>query len=239
MHSGEQIAEDDGSAWESSAVDPHTLFELEVLPLRDNLYRLARRLTRDSADAEDLVQDTMVKAYRSMASYQANTHVMAWLVRIMQHRFIDNHRRRQRRPAEYLTGEISELQRYAFDPGAVSTGDTVESCFAVSTLTTAVRAAVQQLPEELRFAVYYAYVEGRQYKDIARLQCVPVGTVMSRLYRARRQLRDLLGESMTTTHGAKPAEPATRCRVDLHAERPESRANNRSQRPVTRVTRRD
>ena len=194
------------------ATDPHALFEDEVLPLRDSLYRLARRLTRDSADAEDLVQDTMVKAYRSMSSYQANTHAMAWLVRIMQHRFIDNHRRRQRRPAEYLTGEIAELQRYAYDPRAVSTGDTVESSFAVGTLTTAVRAAVQQLPEELRFAVYYAYVEGRHYKDIARLQCVPVGTVMSRLYRARRQLRELLAESAQPMHGENLlAERQERC----------------------------
>ena len=189
--------------------------------MRNSLYRIAYRLTRDSADAEDLVQDTMINAYRSMDSYQPDTHVMAWLVRIMQHRFIDNHRSRQRRPSEYLTGDITDWERYGQDYHTASAGNTVESRFVVCALTTRVRAAVQQLPEELRFAVYYAYVEGRQYKEIARLQRVPVGTVMSRLYRARRQLRDLLIEWGPTSCPDKPTDSPTRCPADPSTERPE------------------
>jgi RNA polymerase sigma-70 factor, ECF subfamily len=179
----------------SSETDTDTVFEQEVLPLRDSLCRAARRLTKNAADAEDLVQDTMVRAYRSMDSYQPETHAMAWLTRIMHHRFIDNHRRRQCRPDEYLTGEITDWHMYAYYHGIAATAN-IESSVETSALTAQVRKAVQQLPEPLRLAVYYAYVEGRECKDIARLQCVPVGTVMSRLYRARRQLRKSLADHM-------------------------------------------
>jgi RNA polymerase sigma-70 factor (ECF subfamily) len=215
------MGDSESSSYEA---DRQALFEQEVFPLQGSLYRMAYRLTRDNADAEDLVQDTMIKAYQNMDSYQPETHVMAWLVRIMQHRFIDNHRRRQRRPPEYLTGDINDWERYAHNYHA-SAGDTVESHFAVCTMTTLVRAAVKQLPEELRFAVYYAYVEGRQYKEIARLQRVPVGTVMSRLYRARRQLRDLLTEWVPTNYSDTQTDSATRCPTNLCTERPERRAN--------------
>jgi RNA polymerase sigma-70 factor, ECF subfamily len=209
----------------SNEADRQVLFEQEVSPLRGSLYRMAYRLTGDSADAEDLVQDTMIKAYQGMDSYQPDTHVMAWLVRIMQHRFIDSHRSRQRRPPEYLTGDITDWERYTHDYHTPSAGDTVESRFAVCALTIRVRAAVQQLPEELRFAVYYAYVEGRQYKEIALLQRIPVGTVMSRLYRARRQLRDLLTEWGPTSCLDKPTDSPTRCPAGPSTERPERRAD--------------
>ena len=211
----------DDSDFRSSETDPQALFEQEVLPLRDSLYRIAQRLTRDRADAEDLVQDTMVNAYRSMGSYKSNTHIMAWLMRIMQHRLIDNHRRRQCRPSEYLIGDINDWQRYGYDHHVASTHDAVESRFAVNILTAQVRAAVQQLPEDLRSAVYYAYVEGRQYKEIARLQRVPVGTVMSRLYRARRQLRELLTEWMPSSCADRQTASPAHCGTGPSAEQPE------------------
>src|SRR5262249_27149901 len=121
-------------------------------------------------------------AYRGIRGFEPNTHILAWLVRIMQNRFIDDYRRRQRRPLEQLTGDIGDWQRHVHECRTVG-GDSAER----------VRAAVRQLPRDLRFAIYYAYMEGREYKEIARLQGIPVGTVMSRLYRARRRLRELLG----------------------------------------------
>jgi RNA polymerase sigma-70 factor (ECF subfamily) len=188
----------------SGEIDPHTVFEQQVFPLRARLYRMAWYLTKNNADAEDLVQDTMINAYRSMDSYQPNTHLVAWLLRIMRHRFIDNHRRRQRRPPEHLTDDITDWQGSDHGHHSTPASDIAESCFAVGELTARVRTAVQQLPEDLRSAVYYAYVEGRDCQDIARIQRVPVGTVKSRLYRARRRLRELLAEFVPANYLDEP-----------------------------------
>jgi RNA polymerase sigma-70 factor, ECF subfamily len=166
-------------------------FEGHVAPLLPTLYRVAIQMTKNAADADDLVQETMVRAYRRFIAEPAEALSKAWFVRIMQNLWIDNYRRQQRRPTEFLTGDVGDLEfdtRYRQS----SARDAVEAQLIGLPVEADVRNAVRSLPGELRRALYYAYVEGLPYKDIAQLESIPVGTVMSRLYRARRQLRKLL-----------------------------------------------
>jgi RNA polymerase sigma-70 factor, ECF subfamily len=172
------------------------LFEDEAIPLHDSLFGIARQLTSNVADAEDLVQQTMVKAYSSFSSYQSDTHLKAWLVRIMRNTWIDDHRRNKARPVEHLTGDVGGWEERAYERHAGTGRDTVEGRVIESSVELEVRRAVRQLPLDLRTVIYYAYVEGLPHKQIAEIEAIPVGTVMSRLYRARQQLRGLLVETL-------------------------------------------
>ncbi|HXO50494.1 MAG TPA: sigma-70 family RNA polymerase sigma factor, partial [Mycobacterium sp.] len=156
-------------------------------------------------DAEDLVQQTMVKAYSRFSSYRSDTHLKAWLVRIMRNTWIDDHRRNNARPLEHLTGDVGDWEERAYERHAGSGRDTVEGRVIESSVELEVRRAVRQLPIDLRTVIYYAYVEGLPHKQIAEIEAIPVGTVMSRLYRARQQLRGLLVETL----------PASADRIDL------------------------
>jgi RNA polymerase sigma-70 factor, ECF subfamily len=171
------------------------LFEDCTVPLLDNLHGAALRLTRNSADAEDLVQETMLKAFNNFQTFRAGTHLRAWLYRIMHNTWIDNHRRSLSRPKEHPSSNIADWQHVArHDPRAPTRSSPVEVDVLEALPDHRVVKALEALPEGLRKAIYYADVEGYRYREIAEILNIPEGTVMSRLHSARRTLRKSLAD---------------------------------------------
>jgi RNA polymerase sigma-70 factor, ECF subfamily len=170
-------------------------FERDVIPLLEPLRRRAIRITSASADAEDLLQETLLKAYAARHSFQPGTDLKAWLFRIMTNTYISSYRIKKRQPAQCTSDQITDRQLAASaarrPAGLWSAEDQ-----ALATLPDPhIKAAMQALPEQFRIAVYFADVAGFSYKEIAAIMDTEQGTVCSRIHRGRKQLRNLLTDS--------------------------------------------
>jgi RNA polymerase sigma-70 factor, ECF subfamily len=169
-------------------------FERDVVPLLNDLYGAARRLTGNRADAEDLVQDTMLKAYSQFRTLREESRLRAWLYRIMHNTWINNHRKSLSRPAEQLSADIDDIQHQGRLEVCSARWRPAERDVLESLSDRKVIEALEALPESQRMTVYYADVHGYRYREIAEILDIPIGTVMSRLHSARRRLRELLAE---------------------------------------------
>jgi RNA polymerase sigma-70 factor, ECF subfamily len=179
---------------------PAARFERDALPYLDLMYPAALRLTRNRADAEDLVQETFARAYASFGQFRPGTNLKAWLYRILTNTFITGYRKRQREHRATTTNGIQDWQLARADsdpPAGLRPADAeVMECL----LDLRVKQALRELPEDFRTVVYLADIEGYAYREIAAIMRTPIGTVTSRLYRARRQLRGHLRDYAATSH---------------------------------------
>ena len=171
------------------------IFEAQALPFMDQLYAAAMRMTRNPADAGDLVQETYVKAYAAFAQFQQGTNLKAWLYRILTNTFINVYRKNQRTPFQNPIDELEDWQLGSAESLTQGRAARSAEAEAIDHLPDSdVKEALQSIPEDFRLAVYLADVEGFSYQEIADIMKSPVGTVMSRLHRGRRLLRDLLAD---------------------------------------------
>jgi RNA polymerase sigma-70 factor, ECF subfamily len=161
-------------------------FERDVIPLLDPLFSAALRLTRNKQDAEDFVQEAMLRAHAHFHSFQDGTNLKVWLYRFLQNVWTEKYRKKCRRPMEIMGGEFTD--QLANEVRGTSNG-AAEVAALESLPDEQVIAALMALPEEWRMAVYYADVEGFSHKEIATVLNLSVGTVTSRLHRGRRRLR--------------------------------------------------
>ncbi|MCQ9368277.1 sigma-70 family RNA polymerase sigma factor [Brevibacterium sp. 50QC2O2] len=169
-------------------------FERDALEYVNQLYAAALRMTRNPADAEDLVQEAYAKAYAAFHQYTPGTNLKAWLYRILTNTFINTYRKKQRQPQESSGENIEDWQIARAQGHSSSDGRSAELEALDHLPDSDVKRALSQLPEDFRMVVYYADVEGMPYKEIAQVMDTPIGTVMSRLHRGRRQLRDMLAD---------------------------------------------
>lgn len=169
-------------------------FEEDVQEYLPQLYAAALRMTRNPSDAEDVLQEALLKAYRGYDTFKAGTNLKAWLYRIVTNTFINSYRKKSRRPAETELGELEDL--YLFkrmgEPGPGGATRSAEAEALDRFVDDDIKAAVEDLPEHFRIPVLLADVEGFSYKEIADIMDVPIGTVMSRLHRGRKALQKAL-----------------------------------------------
>ena len=176
-----------------SAADRTIRFERDALAFTDQLYAAALRYTKNPEDARDLVQDTYLKAFTSFHQFEEGTNLRAWLYRVLTTTFINTYRKDQRRPqiaqAELEDWQVAEAQSHTSDLGKSAEVEALEKL-----PDSDIKRALQEIPEEFRMVVYLADVEGFSYKEIAEIVEIPAGTVMSRLSRGRKQLREKLAD---------------------------------------------
>ncbi|MBN2113540.1 MAG: sigma-70 family RNA polymerase sigma factor [Acidimicrobiia bacterium] len=167
-------------------------FEDDVVPLLPQLYSAALRLTRNPTDAEDVLQEALLRAFRGYGGFKAGTNLRAWLYRILTNTFINRYRQQTRQPAEVELGELEDLYLYRRLGQGSGAARSAEEEALERFVDADLRAAVESLPEIFRIPVLLADVEGFSYKEIARITDVPIGTVMSRLHRGRKALEKAL-----------------------------------------------
>ncbi|MDO4897938.1 MAG: sigma-70 family RNA polymerase sigma factor [Rothia sp. (in: high G+C Gram-positive bacteria)] len=180
-------------------------FEREAMQYVDQLYAAALRMARNPADAEDLVQEAYLKAFAAFHQYRPGSNLKAWLYRILTNTYINVYRKRQREPQQANTDTVEDwqlAQAGAHDSKGLESAETE----ALRHLPDSnVKEALQAIPEDFRMAVYYSDVEGFSYKEISDIMDTPIGTVMSRLHRGRKLLRDLLAD-YALDRGITPAQ---------------------------------
>jgi RNA polymerase sigma-70 factor, ECF subfamily len=180
------------AAKELSAEDRRR-FQEEALPYLDSLYAGALRMTRNPADAEDLVQETMLRAYRAFDRFEPGTNLKAWLFRILTNAYINVYRKRQREPQKIPQEEVEDFDLYQelknHDP---QFSETPESIVLDALVDSDITDAIDDLPEQFRLAVVLSDIEGFSYAEMAEIMDVPLGTVMSRLHRGRKALQKRL-----------------------------------------------
>jgi RNA polymerase sigma-70 factor (ECF subfamily) len=175
------------------SADDKRRFQEDALPLLDSLYAGALRMTRNPADAEDLVQETMLRAYRSFDRFEPGTNLKAWLFRILTNAYINVYRKRQREPQKVSQDDVEEFDLYQelkdHDPQFTATPETI---VLDSLVDGDIIEAIDALPEQFRLAVILSDIEGFTYAEMADIMDVPMGTVMSRLHRGRKALQKRL-----------------------------------------------
>jgi RNA polymerase sigma-70 factor (ECF subfamily) len=167
-------------------------FERDVVPLMPNLYSAAVRLRRTPSDAEDLLQETYLRAFRGFAGFTEGTNLKAWVYRILTNTYINSYRKKQREPVTVSGDDMEEW--YLYDH--IEAQDSAENEVLESLPEAEVKAALESLPEGFRLTVWLVDVEGFSYKEAAEILEVPVGTVMSRLHRGRKSLEKALWDSV-------------------------------------------
>lgn len=183
-------------------------FEAVAMPFVDALYNTAYRMTRNAEDAEDLVQETYLKAYRYYDKFEEGTNFKAWLFKIMKNTFINNYRRQQQTPQQSDFADIEESFESQVSPEATGQIKSPEEEFLENVLDEDVQRALDTLPTDYRMVVLLADLEGFSYKEIAEILEVPVGTVMSRLYRGRRLLEAAMLEYAREHGYIRSGEPS-------------------------------
>jgi len=186
--------DDEAVSRESALAERRTMFQEQALPFMDQLYGAAMRMTKNPADASDLVQETFVKAFAAFGQFEQGTNLKAWLYRILTNTFINVYRKKQRDPYQGSIDELEEWQLGGAQSATSSSSRSAEAEAIDRMPSGVVKDALQTIPEDFRLAVYLADVEGFSYQEIADIMKTPVGTVMSRLHRGRRLLRDSLAD---------------------------------------------
>jgi RNA polymerase sigma-70 factor (ECF subfamily) len=193
----------------TDTTDMRDLFEAQAMPFIDQLYAAAMRMTRNPSDAQDLVQETFVKAFASFKQFEQGTNLKAWLYRILTNTFINTYRKKQREPYQGTIDDLEDWQLGGAESTTATSSRSAEAEAIDHLPDSAVKDALQSIPEDFRLAVYFADVEGFSYQEIADIMKTPIGTVMSRLHRGRRLLRDLLaGYALERGLGAGQSAPS-------------------------------
>ena len=198
--SGDPAVRDDGGQFEQAA-----------MPYLDSLYNTAYRMARNAEDAEDLVQETYLKAYRSFGQFTPGTNLKAWLFKILKNTFINEYRKRQAAPIESDFADIEESFESQLAAEATGQMKNPEETILEGAFDEGVQKALDELPVDYRMAVLLADIEGFSYKEIAEILDIPVGTVMSRLYRGRKLLEaEMLRYARERGYLRGDAEPTKR-----------------------------